>query len=154
MTKKIIFGVLALLLAAQFIRIDKTNPSVDQSKDFITLSKPNAEVELLLKESCYDCHSNTTAYPWYTNVAPVSWWLKNHINEGREHLNFSEWANYTAEQQAHKLEEMEDEIKEGEMPLSSYTITHSNANLSLKQREQLILFIDQLKLNAPHQSTH
>jgi hypothetical protein len=154
MTKKIIFGVLALLLAAQFIRIDKTNPSVDQSKDFITLSKPNAEVELLLKESCYDCHSNTTAYPWYTNVAPVSWWLKHHINEGREHLNFSEWANYTAEQQAHKLEEMEDEIKEGEMPLSSYTITHSNANLSLKQREQLILFIDQLKLNAPHQSTH
>jgi hypothetical protein len=154
MTKKIIFGVLALLLAAQFIRIDKTNPSVDQSKDFIALTKPNAEVELLLKESCYDCHSNTTAYPWYTNVAPVSWWLKHHINEGREHLNFSEWANYTAEQQAHKLEEMEDEIKEGEMPLSSYTITHSNANLSLKQREQLILFIDQLKLNAPHQSTH
>ena len=148
MTKKIILAFIALLVAAQFIRIDKTNADIDINKDFIALTKPSQEVEILLKETCYDCHSNASTYPWYSNVAPISWWLKHHINEGREHLNFSEWANYSPEQKAHKLEEIEEEIKGGEMPLTSYTITHNNANLSLKQREQLVVFIEQL--NTSH----
>jgi len=144
MTKKIILGLLLVLLAIQLIRIDKTNPPVDESKDFIALTHPSEEVAALLTTACYDCHSNATAYPWYFNVAPVSWWLKHHVNEGREHLNFSEWANYDAEKQAHKLDEMAEEIKESEMPLSSYTVTHSNAILSLQQRDQLVKFIQSI----------
>jgi hypothetical protein len=147
MTKKIILSLFVILLAMQLIRIDKTNPPVVSSKDFINVTHPSKEVEALLTTACYDCHSNTTQYPWYTNVAPVSWWLKNHINEGREHLNFSEWNDYDAEQKAHKVEEMIEEIKEGEMPLSSYTITHSDANLSLNQREQLIKFLSSIPVN-------
>jgi hypothetical protein len=144
MTKKIILGIFILLLAIQVIRIDKTNPPVVASKDFITSTRPSEEVAALLTSACYDCHSNNTQYPWYTNIAPISWWLKNHIHEGREHLNFSAWNDYDAEQKAHKVEEMIEEIKEGEMPLSSYTMMHSEGALSLNQREQLIKFLSSL----------
>lgn len=137
MLKKIIFGLIVLLVLIQFIRIDKTNPPVNKSIDFITLTKPSPEVQGILLTSCYDCHSNETTYPWYTNVAPLSWWLKHHINEGREHLNFSEWGNYPEKRQQHKLEECVEEVNEGEMPLSSYTITHKDAILSPAQQEAL-----------------
>ncbi|MBC7486767.1 MAG: heme-binding domain-containing protein [Cytophagaceae bacterium] len=142
MLKKIIFGLIILLVLIQFIRIDKTNPPVDKSKDFITLTQPSDEIKGILVTSCYDCHSNETNYPWYTNVAPLSWWLKNHINEGREHLNFSEWATYTEERQQHKLDECIEEVHEGEMPLSSYTIImHKDAALSPAQKDALNTWI-------------
>lgn len=137
MIKKIILGLIILLVLIQFIRIDKTNPPVDTTKDFITLTKPSDEIKGILVTSCYDCHSNQTTYPWYSNVAPVSWWLKDHINEGREHLNFSEWGNYKEKRQQHKLDECIEEVHEGEMPLSSYTITHKGAALSPAQQETL-----------------
>jgi hypothetical protein len=135
MLKKIILGLIVLFVLIQFIRIDKTNPPVDKSKDFITLTQPSEEIRGILVTSCYDCHSNETQYPWYSNVAPVSWWLKDHINEGREHLNFSEWGNYKEKRQQHKLDECIEEVHEGEMPLSSYTLTHKEAALSPAQQE-------------------
>jgi hypothetical protein len=141
MTKKIILGLVVLLVLIQFIRIDKTNPPVDKSIDFITLTQPSAEVKGILLTSCYDCHSNETTYPWYTNIAPVSWWLKHHINEGREHLNFSQWGSYTEKRQQHKLEECIEEVHEGEMPLSNYTLMHKEATLSPAQQEQLNAWI-------------
>ncbi len=141
MLKKIILSLLVLLVLIQFIRIDKTNPPVDKSKDFITLTVPSTEVQGILLTSCYDCHSNETSYPWYTNVAPLSWWLKHHINEGREHLNFSEWGNYTEKRQQHKLDECIEEVLEGEMPLSSYTITHKDASLTPAQQQRLTAWI-------------
>src|SRR6218665_2695091 len=89
--KTILTGILLLLIVFQFFRIDKTNPPVDPAQDFIMLSHPPADLAVILKESCYDCHGNTTTYPWYTNIAPVSWWIKHHINDARKHLNFSTW---------------------------------------------------------------
>ncbi len=100
--------------------------------------KPNTEIKTILKASCYDCHSNESAYPWYTNIAPFSWLVKNHINEGRQHLNFSEWGTYSIEKSDHKLEECIDEVEEGEMPLSSYTLMHKEAELSKEQKEALM----------------
>lgn len=144
MTKKIILGLVILLVLIQFIRIDKTNPPVDKAKDFITLTQPSDEVKGILINSCYDCHSNESTYPWYTNVAPVSWWVKNHINEGREHLNFSEWGNYTEKRQQHKLDECIEEVHEGEMPLSTYTLIHKTAALSPAQQETLNTWITTL----------
>jgi len=141
MLKKIILGLIVALVLIQFIRIDQTNPPVDKSKDFITLTQPSEEVKGILVTSCYDCHSNETQYPWYTNVAPLSWWLKHHINEGREHLNFSEWATYAEKRQQHKLDECMEEVHEGEMPLSSYTIMHKDAALSPAQKEVLNAWI-------------
>jgi hypothetical protein len=144
MLKKILISLVVLLVAIQFIRIDKTNPPVDKSKDFITLTQPSEEVKGILVTSCYNCHSHETTYPWYTNIAPVSWWVKNHINEGRSHLNFSEWANYPEKRQQHKLEECIEEVHKGEMPLSTYTMIHKAAVLSPDQQSQLTAWFNSL----------
>lgn len=140
-TVNVLIGILVILVLIQLIRIDKTNPPVETANDFITIANPPQDVALILKESCYDCHSNTTIYPWYTNVAPVSWWLKNHINDGRKHLNFSEWRNYTAKKADHKLEETVEMVEEGEMPLTSYTLLHPKAKLTPAQRDKLVAWL-------------
>lgn len=137
MKKRILLGLVILFLGMQLFRIDMENPTVNYEQDFISMMDPPAEVETILRTSCYDCHSNETNYPWYSNVAPVSWWVEHHIEEGREELNFSEWGTYDAERKEHKLEECAEEVEEGEMPLQPYTITHGNAKLSEEQRELL-----------------
>ncbi len=93
-----------------------------------------AEVQGILQTSCYDCHSNDTEYPWYAEVQPVGWWLNHHINEGKAELNFDEFATYSLRRQYKKLEEINEEVKEGEMPLKSYTLIHKNARLSEAQK--------------------
>jgi len=135
MKKRILLGLVILFLGMQLFRIDMDNPVVNYEQDFISMMNPPSEVESILRTSCYDCHSNETNYPWYSNVAPVSWWVEHHIEEGREELNFSEWGTYDAERKDHKLEECAEEVEEGEMPLQPYTITHGNAKLSEEQRE-------------------
>lgn len=143
--KKILWGLLIVILAMQFFRIDKTNPAVDPASDFIGIAKPTTEVSALLKSACYDCHSHETKYPWYTNIAPVSWWLKDHINEGREELNFSTWSSYPAKKQDKKLKECVELIKEKEMPLPSYTWIHSDARLTDAQRVMLTDWFNSLR---------
>lgn len=134
--KKILI-VFVLLLVMQVFRIDKTNPEVIAANDFITITQPDAEIATLLKAACYNCHSNTTVYPWYGDIAPASWFAKHHVDEAREHLNFSEWGTYSDEDKEHKLHECYEEVEEGEMPLNSYTWLHPEANLSKEQRETL-----------------
>jgi hypothetical protein len=145
MKKKIIIGLIAVFVLIQFIRIDKTNPPVELQNDFITLTNPPVKIARLLKTACYDCHSNETEYPWYFNVAPVSWWTKDHINDGRKHLNYSIWGTYKQERQAHKLEEMYSEVEEGEMPLSSYTIVHGDAKLTPEEKLALTEWLKTVK---------
>lgn len=142
MLKKIGIGLLAVLVIIQFFRIDKENSETIPRKDFITQTSPPEAIQKLLKNACYDCHSNTTKYPWYSNVAPISWWVKDHINEGREELNFSNWADYSLKKQIHKMEECWEMIEEGEMPLESYLITHGEAELTAEEKE---LFIEWFK---------
>lgn len=138
MKKKIALGFIALLVIIQFFRIDKTNPAIVQENDFISVTTPPENIKQLLKTSCYDCHSNESTYPWYTNIAPVSWWVKQHINEAREELNFSEWGTFTEKRKKHKLEEVYEEVEEGEMPLKSYLIVHSDAKLTTEQKNELV----------------
>lgn len=135
-------ALLVVFVLIQFLRIDKTNPPVQPDADFITRTHAVAGIAHVLKTSCYDCHSNETAYPWYTNVAPVSWWLKNHISEARQHLNFSEWGTYSSRKADHKLKECVDMTLEGEMPLSSYTWMHRDALLSEEQKQALVIFFE------------
>jgi hypothetical protein len=94
---------------------------------------PPTEVGNIIKMACYDCHSYKTEYPWYSYIAPVSWWIGHHIEEGREHLNFSIWGKYTDKKSLHKLEEIIEETEEGEMPLKSYVIMHGSAELNKEQ---------------------
>lgn len=142
MKKKILIALVVVLVLIQLIRIDKTNPEVVLANDFIEINKPSAEIASMMKSSCYDCHSSQSKYPWYSNVAPVSWLLKNHINEAREHFNFSEWSSYDAKDQAHILEECAEEIEKGKMPMKSYVLMHSEANLSDEQKDALIAYFE------------
>lgn len=130
-------ALIGVLIIMQFFGIDKTNPPVDSTQDLITLTAPPADVADMLKAACYDCHSHESKYPWYANVAPVSWWLAGHIEHGREELNFSTWGAYEADKAAHKAEETAEEVTEKHMPLTPYLITHSEARLSEEQRERL-----------------
>jgi len=143
--KKITLVLLIILIIFQFFRIDKTIKPVDETIDFISLTKPNTEIASILKVSCYDCHSNQNIYPWYTNIAPVSWWIKHHINEASHHLNFSEWGTFSVKRKDHKLEECYEMIEENEMPMSSYTLIHGDAKLSDSQKTLLITWFKSLK---------
>ncbi|KAB2807321.1 heme-binding domain-containing protein [Phaeocystidibacter luteus] len=140
--KKIVRGTLLGLLIAlvimQFIQPDKTNPESDPSQDFITMNSIDGEIGHLLKTACYDCHSNNTTWPWYSSVAPFSYVVAHHVEEGREHLNFSVWGTYSAERANHKLEECVEEIVEGEMPMAGYVALHSEADLTEEQLEMLM----------------
>ena len=105
--------------------------------DISTAHQVPAPVRQILKTSCYDCHSNNTVYPWYAATQPVSLLLADHIKDGKAELNFSEFGTYSLRRQYRKLEEIGEQVKEGEMPLTSYSIIHTNAKLSLNQ--QLVL---------------
>ncbi len=138
MIKKITIALSAILVIIQFFRIDKTNPPVIQENDFLTITNPPEDISKMIKSACYDCHSNESKYPWYTNISPISWWVKDHINEGRRELNFSEWGTFKDKRKKHKLEEVYEEVEEGEMPLESYLIIHDEAKLTTDQKTALI----------------
>ena len=138
--KTILSILLGIFIIMQFFRIDKTNPPVNQALDFIEINQPPKEIAAMLKDACYDCHSHEVKYPWYTNVAPVSWWVKDHITHGIEELNFSEWGNYKAGKANHKLEESYEKVEKKEMPLTPYLIAHSEARLTAEQRAELVTY--------------
>ena len=145
MKLKIFLALIAAFVIAQFFGIDKTNPVVFEEQDFITINSPSADVAHMLKTACYDCHSNESKYPWYSSIAPISWWVKDHINEGREELNFSEWGTFSEKRKAKKIEEVIEEVDEQEMPLPPYLITHSDAKLTDVQRTEFVDFFKSLK---------
>ncbi|MBN2350011.1 MAG: heme-binding domain-containing protein [Bacteroidales bacterium] len=141
----IIILVIGILLIIQLFRINTTNPEIIQNKDYLTVSGAPQEIRTNLKNSCYDCHSYETNYPWYSKVAPVSWLLKNHIQEGREHINFSAWGDYTPEKQVALQEECAGEIEKNNMPLKSYTIIHTKAKLTPGSKKSLVVWFGQIK---------
>lgn len=127
--KKVAIVFVLIFIGIQFFSVSKTNPPVSAELD------ASPEVKGIFKRACYDCHSNETNWPWYSSVAPVSWLVSDDVNEGREHLNFSEWGNLTRKKIAHAKEEIWDEVKDGDMPLWKYTIIHSEARLTQKEKE-------------------
>ncbi|MDO6492136.1 MULTISPECIES: heme-binding domain-containing protein [unclassified Cellulophaga] len=139
--KKIILALLVILIAMQFYRPEKNSSETDLKTAFLTETNPSKEVQKILATSCYDCHSNTTAYPWYNNIAPVSYWLSDHVKDGKKHLNFSEWENYSIKKKDHKLDEVLETVESGEMPLKEYTWTHTEANLTEAQKQALINWV-------------
>jgi hypothetical protein len=114
----------------QFVRPAKTNPSYDESRALQAHAQVSPEVESILRRACYDCHSNATTWPWYSDVAPVSWFVVDHVNHGRKHLNFSDWARYDRKDAEELLEGIDETVRERAMPLSSYLILHPEAKLT------------------------
>lgn len=135
--KTITIILLAGIALIQFIRIDTTSPEYQKGNEYLFQTQAPKEIGNILKKACYDCHSFETNYPWYSNIAPFSWLVNNHIQEGREHLNFSEWKNYSPEKKISIQEECIKEIEKNKMPLQSYTFIHSEAKLSDTTKIQL-----------------
>lgn len=122
--------LVALFAMMQVIRPARTNPPVDGSRTLEAHSQLTPEAAAVINRSCKDCHSNQTRWPWYSNVAPVSWFLINHVNDGREQMNFSDWAQYSQSEQTDFLKKICREVKLGDMPLHSYLWLHGDAKLS------------------------
>jgi cytochrome c551/c552 len=131
-----------IFIGIQFIRPALTNPPVDESQTIVARTQMTPEVSSILDRSCRDCHSNKTVWPWYTKLAPVSWWLADHVNEGRQDLNMSEWGKLPKDRQDRKLRQMCDEIQDGMMPLSSYLPMHPTARLSDQDKKTLCDWTD------------
>ena len=135
--KKILFALLILFIAIQFFRPARNlNAAVLPVDITQTVHVPDS-VMTILKNSCYDCHSNNTRYPWYANVQPVAWWLNSHVKDGKHELNFSEFGNYTLRRQQNKFKGINNEVKSGDMPLSSYTLIHTTAKLNAAEKKMI-----------------
>jgi hypothetical protein len=135
---KIVAIVLVVaFIIAQFIQPDQFNPPVVVAESIESTVAIPADVGTILARSCADCHTNTTVYPWYAKVSPVSWFLANHIKEGRGEMNLSIWNTYSEKRKAKKLEEICEQVQQGEMPLPSYLWIHRDA--ALKEGEAKIL---------------
>lgn len=133
--KKILFALLIIFIAIQFIRPARNlNAAVLPTDITQTVHVPDT-VMGILKNSCYDCHSNNTRYPWYANVQPVAWWLNSHITDGKRALNFSEFGSYPIRRQQNKFKGINKEVKSGDMPLSSYTLIHTTAKLNAAEKK-------------------
>ena len=143
--KRILLGLAAVLVAIQFIRPHQNiAPGGRTADDFIARFNPPPAVRTVLETACYDCHSNTTRYPWYAQVQPVGWWLAQHIADGKEALNFSEFGAYSAKRQARKLNLISDQVTDRAMPLPSYTWIHRDARLTDAQVAAVTDWIDAL----------
>ena len=133
---------LVVLLAAgfviiQFYRLPRTNPAVDPNQTIESHLQVNPQVAAVLDRSCNDCHSNKTRWPWYANVAPVSWFVIGHVDDGRRDMNFSNWGSYDKDKQSRRLRDMCELVQDGEMPLSTYTPLHPGSTLSTEDKKTL-----------------
>ncbi|MDG3581541.1 MULTISPECIES: heme-binding domain-containing protein [Galbibacter] len=144
--RKIIFLLFVVLIIMQFFPPAENKSDTTPPTDLILATSPPKEVEAIITNACYDCHSNNTRYPWYANIEPVSYWMAAHIEEGREHLDFSQWELYANKKKAHKLDEMIEAVTEGWMPLKSYTWIHNDAKLTDEQAKTIAEWAKMLKL--------
>lgn len=134
--KKVGIGLLVILILLQAYRPAKNDSKKidnDISKSYVV---PD-DVKQIIAKACYDCHSNNTNYPWYSNIQPLRLWLDNHVNDGKKHMNFNEFNSYQIARQYKKLDECIEEVKEGGMPLESYTLIHKEAKLTNNEKQKL-----------------
>lgn len=137
--KKILLALLIVIISIQFIQPAHNKSGQWLSTDFAKVYAVPKNVQSILQNACYDCHGNNTTYPWYSNIQPVAWMMKRHIDNGKDKLNFSEFGSYRSRKQISKLKEIANQIKDDEMPISSYKAMHKNANLS-KEEKSLIMY--------------
>ena len=135
-----IFGwiLLIALIGVQFFRPSKNIQEGMSANHINSKFAVPEDVKLILEKACFDCHSNNSRYPWYFNIQPVGIWMNKHIKDAKSGLNFSEYTDKRPRYQHHKMEEVIEKVKEGEMPLDSYTWTHKDARLSENEKNKII----------------
>lgn len=136
--------ILIIIVGIQFIPTIINKKSIDKSKDFVTIYQVPKEISAQLKTSCYDCHSNNTVYPWYSKFQPMNMLMSQHIEEGKDKLNLSEFGEYSDRRKKSKLKSMINQIKDDEMPLNSYTLLHWDASLTEKEKKDILIYLDKL----------
>jgi hypothetical protein len=149
MIKKIGFGLSILFVIIQLIRTEHEITPFKDSYDFVLQTNPPEDIQKILKTSCYACHSNHTKSEWYSQIAPISWYINDHINEARGELNFSAWGTCDLKKKKHKLEECWEEIEKGKMPLDDYFKIHKEVKLSEEDQKKLVTWLKALDLNPP-----
>ncbi len=137
LARTILIILVGIFLLIQFFGINRSVPPTDPALDLMAVTQPPERIEYLIHQGCYDCHSYETEYPWYAYVEPVSWFLQSHITEAREHMNFSEWGNYSMNQRQKKFEHAARMVKNRKMPLWSFRIEHPEARLTDGQIDTL-----------------
>ncbi|WP_298550993.1 heme-binding domain-containing protein [uncultured Algibacter sp.] len=136
--KKLLLLLLIVFVIAQFFRPDKNEGDLTSINAFMDETNPPENVKIILKETCFDCHSDITRYPWYNNITPVNYWLASHVKDGKKHFNMSNWEGNSIKRKDHKFEELIEIVENKEMPLNSYAWTHSEAKLNDKQIKAVI----------------
>ncbi|HIB48113.1 MAG TPA: hypothetical protein EYN07_10285 [Flavobacteriaceae bacterium] len=133
------------LIVIQFFPITLNESDTVPQSDFMVVNQVPATIKNRLQVSCYDCHSNNTDYPWYSKIQPAAWYLEDHIQEGKDELNFNEWAEYSDRRKNSKLRSIISQIEEDKMPLDSYTLIHRDAILSDEDKRVIIDYMTALK---------
>lgn len=154
--KYLFLVILLLFIIVQLIPRPVKNEATFSLNDISRVHHVPDDIQKIFKISCYDCHSNTTHYPWYNYIQPVALWLGNHVKDGKKELNFSEYATYTARKKFRKMEEINEQVKEDQMPLSSYTIIHRDAILNNEKKKKIenwaLSIMDSIRSNYPPDS--
>jgi hypothetical protein len=140
--------LVALVVAAQVVRPARTNPPVDPQKEITAHMQVDPAVMATLSRACNDCHSNRTEWPWYSNVAPVSWLVAHDVNDGREELNFSEWGASKEKEPGKLLGKICSEVTEGEMPMATYTLIHPQAKLTREEVQNVCRWTNSIASNV------
>ena len=143
--KRVLLVLGGLFVVLQFVRPSKNASDGNSPNEIGTKFNVPQDVQTVLQTSCYDCHSNTTRYPWYAEVQPVGWWLNDHIQDAKRELNFSEFGSYRLRRQYRKFEDISGEVGEGKMPLPAYLIIHTDAKLSQAQKERLVSWANAMR---------
>lgn len=140
-TRKILVPLILILGLIQFIPHEHPQATADASAAFTI---DNADVQSILDKACMDCHSNNTTYPWYAEVTPVNMWIDGHIENGRDHLNFSEWNSLSVADRKHAVKEIVEVVEKKEMPMLFYWLIHWDAKLTDAERETLVTYFKSL----------
>ncbi|MEZ4793028.1 MAG: heme-binding domain-containing protein [Gelidibacter sp.] len=143
--KKILWFLLLVFVVAQFFGPEKNEGNLTSIDSFYADTNPPEKVKLILKESCNDCHSDVTRYPWYNKITPVNYWMADHVKHGKGGLNMSKWDDYSTKKKDHKLKELIEIVKKKEMPLPSYTWVHTEAKLTDEQIKSVVDWANQVR---------
>ena len=142
--KYLLWTILIILVAIQFVPVNREMPKSDENKDFLVITQAPEDVQILMRNACFDCHSNETNWPWYSHIAPISFVIVEHIVDGKDHLNFSNWSTYDFGDYPNILKHMKKEIEKRGMPLAGYTLFHTDAKLTDERKELILNWIDKV----------
>ncbi|POY36432.1 cytochrome C [Solitalea longa] len=143
--RKIVLALLFVFIGIQFIQPARNKSGQVLPTDITKMYNLPENVQVVLKNACYDCHSNNTNYQWYATIQPVGWWLASHIKKGKADLNFNEFGNYSKRKQQSKLKAIANSVKDKTMPLPAYALIHKNAKLSKEDKILLLNWVENLK---------